>query len=154
MYEKILVAVDNSSASEQVFKAALGIAKVYQSEMMLLHVLAPEAEDSPLSFAPMSMSYNPETMEQYQQKWQEFTNQCLDMLKSYHQIAKAEGVNTEIKQINGHPGRTICKLAQDWHANLIVLGRRGHSMLNEMLMGSVSSYVLHRVHISVFVVQS
>jgi nucleotide-binding universal stress UspA family protein len=43
MYAKILVALDNSAASQQVFRAALGIARAYQSEMMLLHVLAPSS---------------------------------------------------------------------------------------------------------------
>jgi nucleotide-binding universal stress UspA family protein len=154
MYEKILVAIDNSPASEAVFNSALGIAKAYQSEMMLLHVLAPDAEDSPISFAPMSMSYNPETMDEYQQQWQEFEGKCIEMLKSYQKIATRDGVNTIIKQVNGHPAKTICNFAKEWNANLVVIGRRGHSMVNEIVMGSVSSYVLHRVHTCVFIVQS
>jgi nucleotide-binding universal stress UspA family protein len=154
MYEKILVAIDNSPASEAVFNSALGIAKAYQSEMMLLHVLAPDAEDSPISFAPMTMSYNPETMDEYQQKWQEFAAKCIDLLKSYREIAAQHGVKTVIQQVNGHPAKTICNFAKEWNANLVVIGRRGHSMVSEILMGSVSSYVLHRVHTSVFIVQS
>ena len=153
MYEKILVAIDDSPSSEAVFNSALGLAQAYQSEIMLLHVLAPDAEDSPLSFAPMSMSYNPETIEVYQKEWQEFESKCLNMLQSYQEKAKDAGINAIIKQVNGHPAKTICSFAQEWNANLVIIGRRGHSMVNEILMGSVSSYVLHRVKTSVFIVQ-
>lgn len=153
MYEKILVAIDNSPSSEKVFNSALGIAKAYSSEMMLLHVLASDAEDSPLSYAPMSMSYNPETIEIYQKEWQEFENKCVEMLQSYQKKAQNSEVNAIIKQVNGHPAKTICNVAQEWKANLVVIGRRGHSTFNEILMGSVSSYVLHRVNTSVFIVQ-
>ena len=47
----------------------------------------------------------------------------------------------------------ICKLAQEWNADLIVMGRRGHSILSELVLGSVSSYVIHRAHCSVHIVQ-
>ena len=153
MYEKILVAVDDSPSGQNVFNSALGIAKAYQSEMMLLHVLAPDAEDSPLSFAPMSMSYNPETIEVYQKEWEEFEGKCMKMLESYQEKAKNSGINAIIRQVNDHPAKTICNTAKDWKADLVVIGRRGHSTLNEILMGSVSSYVLHRVNTSVFIVQ-
>ncbi|NEP40617.1 MAG: universal stress protein, partial [Okeania sp. SIO2H7] len=35
----------------------------------------------------------------------------------------------------------------------IVMGRRGHSVFSELLLGSVSNYVIHRAHCSVHIVQ-
>ena len=154
MYNKILVAVDHSPAAKAVFESALKLAELTKSELVLLHVLSKEADDSPLSFAPMSLSYTPEIMEQYQKEWDTFVQQCSQQLQSMSQQAEIQGVTAEVVQTQGNPGRVICQYAQDNHVDLIVIGRRGHSTLSEMLIGSVSSYVLHRSHCSVHIVQS
>lgn len=154
MYHKILVAVDHSPAAKPVFESALKLAELTNSELVLLHVLSKEADDSPLSFAPMSLSYTPEIMEQYQKEWDTFVRQCSQQLQSMSQQAEIQGVTAEVVQTQGNPGRVICQYAQDNNVDLIVIGRRGHSTLSEMLIGSVSSYVLHRSHCSVHIVQS
>ena len=43
--------------------------------------------------------------------------------------------------------------SQNWEADLIVIGRRGHQGLSEILLGSVSNYVVHHAPCSVLVVQ-
>lgn len=53
----------------------------------------------------------------------------------------------------GAPGYQICTLANEWQIDLIVMGRKGHSGLAELFIGSVSNYVLHHAHCSVLVVQ-
>jgi len=53
----------------------------------------------------------------------------------------------------GEPGREICALAQEWSADLILLGRRGMQGLGELLLGSVSNFVMHRANCAVLVVQ-
>jgi nucleotide-binding universal stress UspA family protein len=153
MYEKILVALDRSPMAEKVFHDSLTLAKKTESNLILLHVLSIDAEDSPLSFAPMSMSYNPETLEQYHQEWNKFSEECLEMLKYMQKQAQQEGVETKIIQENGRAGKVICQKATELAVDLIVMGRRGHSLINEMVMGSVSSYVLHHANGSVLIVQ-
>ena len=154
MYNKILVALDQSPASQTVFESALSLAKLTGSQLMLLHVLSIDAEDSPLSSAPVTMSYNPEKIEQYEQEWEQFVTQGLEKLKSLVRSASEQGVKAEFTQIQGDPGRVICQSAKNWEADLIVMGRRGHSQLKEIFLGSVSNYVLHRSHCSVHIVQS
>jgi nucleotide-binding universal stress UspA family protein len=53
----------------------------------------------------------------------------------------------------GEPGRWIRDMANNWGADLVVLGRRGLKGLAEVFLGSVSSYVIHRVNCSVLIVQ-
>ena len=151
MYNKILVAIDHSPASQTVFESALTLAKLAGSELMLLNALSLNAEDSPLNSATIRMGYD---LEKFEQEWEQFITESLKRLKPLVKSASEQGVKAEFAQIQGKPGRVICQLAKDWGADLIVMGRRGHSRLEEMVLGSVSNYVLRRSHCSVQIVQS
>lgn len=50
MYKKILVAIDISATGDRVFDTALNLAKIDNSNLMLVHILSEEAEESPISF--------------------------------------------------------------------------------------------------------
>ena len=151
MYAKILVAIDHSPASQTVFDSALTLAKLTGSELMLLHALSLNAEDSPLNAATISMGYD---LEKFEQEWEQFITESLKRLKPLVKSASEQGVKAEFAQIQGKPGSVICQLAKDWGADLIVMGRTGHSRLEEMFLGSVSNYVLRRSHCSVQIVKS
>jgi nucleotide-binding universal stress UspA family protein len=154
MYQKVLTAVDSSPRGKQVFEVALTIAQATHAELMLLHILSQDSEDSPVSFAPFSTSYSLEILKTYQQEWESFKTRSLKQLEIWSTQANQAGVKTKFTQITGGPGPAICKFAQEWGADLVVMGRRGHSTVSEMLLGSVSSYVIHRSHCSVHIVQS
>ena len=156
MLQKILVAIDSSENNHQVFDQALALAKVMGSNLMLLHALSHEEEASP-NVSMTGLEYYPtisgEIAEMYQKQWADYEKRGLEMLQSYAEQASAAGVTAESTQNFGSPGRTICELARTWEADLIVMGRRGHSGLNELILGSVSNYVLHHAPCSVFTVQ-
>lgn len=158
MVNKILVALDSSDFARHVFDRALFLAKASDAKMMLLHVLSPEAEDSPVSPGIISMEVNSlasaELIRNYHQQWEAFEHKCLDLLRSLTEEATAAGIPTEFTQIPGSPGRSICNFAKSWEADIIAIGRRGRSGLTEIILGSVSNYVIHHVHCSVFLVQS
>ena len=154
MYQKILAAMDTSTVGDRVFATALNLAKLNNSHLKLLHVLSPEEEDSPISFGVVSREFNKELIAKYRQKWEDFEKQCLEMLQSRVNEATTADVSTEFIQAEGVPGKQICKVAEEWGAELIVMGRRGHSVFSELVIGSVSSYVIHRAKCSVLVVQN
>jgi nucleotide-binding universal stress UspA family protein len=155
MFKKILVALDRSQIGQHVFEEALGLAKLTQASLMLLHVLSPEEEGSP--YVPMlsNFDYYPgfgsQSFELYQKQWDEFKNQGIQMLQSFCDEATTAGVTTEFTQNIGNPGRIICDLAHSYGADLIVMGRRGRSGLAELFLGSVSNYVLHHAPCSVHI---
>lgn len=153
MYKKIVAAMDTSGVGDRVFATALNLAKLNNSYLKLIHILSPEEEDSPINFGVVSREYNQELIKEYRQKWQDFDKKCRDILQSRADEAIASGVNTEFIQAEGVPGKQICKIAQEWDAELIVMGRRGHSVFSELIIGSVSSYVIHRAQCSVLIVQ-
>ncbi|WP_375514671.1 universal stress protein [uncultured Nostoc sp.] len=156
MFKKILVALDRSEIGQQVFEEALGLAKLTQASLMLLHVLSPEEEGSPYGPMLSNLDYYPglssQSFELYQNQWDTFKKEGIQMLQSFCAQANTAGVTTEFTQNIGNPGRIISDLARSYGADLIVMGRRGRSGLMEIFLGSVSNYVLHHAPCSVHVV--
>ncbi len=157
MFHKILVALDRSDTSQQVFTEAIALAKATQSSVMLLHVLSPFDGEYPGSVYPAIDGIYPglhrETVQIYTNQWREFEREALESLRSLSQTAIQTGVAAEFSQNFGDPGRTICEIAHTWDADLIIVGRRGRSGLSEFFLGSVSNYVLHHAPCSVLTVQ-
>jgi nucleotide-binding universal stress UspA family protein len=157
MVQKILVAIDLSKIAEYVFEQALDLAKSTGASLMILHVLSPDEEGSPAFSVFSSICHgsgeNSENLTLYQKQWELFTKQGLELVRSHAQKAMAAGVRTEFDQIPGKPGQVICDLASNWKADLIVVGCRGHSGFNKLILGSVSNYVLHHAPCSVLTVQ-
>ena len=164
MFNKILVAIDHSPASQKVFDTALSIAKANQTTLMLLHVLSTEEETSP-AMSPYFVQpkdrcihVNPQIIrranELYEQEWEVFKQKGLELLRFYAQQASKAGILAEFSQITGHPSSTICDFALSCQADLIILGRRGHSGLKELFLGSVSNYVIHHAPCSTLLVQT
>jgi nucleotide-binding universal stress UspA family protein len=52
------------------------------------------------------------------------------------------------------PGQGLCQAARRWQTDLIVMGRRGRKGIAEVLLGSVSNYVLHHAPCAVLVIQA
>jgi nucleotide-binding universal stress UspA family protein len=156
MFHKVLVAIDSSENGHHVFDEALTLVKAIGGSLMLLHVLSSEEKGSP-NISMVGFGYYPtiagELAELHQQQWAEYESQGMEMLRSYAAQASAADVTVELSQNLGRPGRTICAVAHTWGANLIVMGRRGHSDLTELLLGSVSNYVLHHAPCSVLAIQ-
>lgn len=158
MFEKILVAMDISEMGSYVFAEALSLAKKHHADLLLLHVLSSEEDGSPFPIpSDLTEIYpavgNDLTLESWRQQWEEFEKQGLDLLKSRTEEANNLGVITDFQQIMGSPARTICKVIRDWQADLVVIGHRGRSGLSEMILGSVSNYVLHHASCSLLIVQ-
>ena len=158
MYQKILVAMDNSSISQTVFAQALSLAQQHQASLMLLHVLSSEEEESPLPVPAqvdeIAWAHGSEIdLKRWREEWKNYESECLEKLQARAAEANQADVKAECRQVVGSPGRTICQLAQTWEADLIVIGNRGHSKLSELILGSVSNYVLHHAPCSVVTVK-
>lgn len=156
-YSKILVAIDQSPLGQAVFAQALDLAKIQKSSLMLLHCLMPEVLLGPM-LMPGEFGLSPHLISQTYKVQQEQLDlqvrAAQDMLESYKKTATQQGVATEFSYRCVDAGRGICELASSWNADLVIVGRRGIKGLTEVLLGSVSNYVLHHVSCSVLVVQT
>jgi nucleotide-binding universal stress UspA family protein len=151
MFEKILVAIDHTEFSHCIFEQSLMLAKLHQSELMLVHVLTPSESFYPAGNSYLGLPAPPLT--EYLQQLQEWEQQGIAKLQAFTTEAIAAGVKTGFKQTVGNPGKSICEVAKDWNASLIIIGRRGLSGLSEMFIGSQSNYVLHHAPCNVLAIQ-
>ena len=153
MFRKMLVALDRSNLADRVLDEAIDLAKSIRCEVMLVHVLSSEEEGAPqATTVGTGMEYwyaNVDLLSAYRDSWNQYEKDCLERLQSQAAYAKGKGVEAEWSQQVGHPGRSICDLAEAWQADVIVMGRHGRRGLNELLLGSVSNYVTHHARCAV-----
>lgn len=158
MLKKILVAVDESASSDWAFATALEVASSLKAELLMVHALdifAPASPQHPSVPASGSMIEVDETAyENYQQKWTKHVERYNTLLRQKQSEADVSGISCEYIQPYGHPGPVICQAATENDADLIVVGNRDQTTLIELVLGSVSNYVLHHAPCSVTVVHS
>lgn len=158
MFKRVLVAVDpESPIAQQVWAEATAVALAHHAELHLVQVLSPPRSGYPdPAYMPIDGAFNAinlQNQDRYWANWEEVKQQSQDHLQEWAAAARRQGLSTTATQLVGEPGKAICSLAQDWSADLIVLGRRGIQGLGELILGSVSSYVMHRSPCAVLVVQ-
>ncbi|MDY7014491.1 MAG: universal stress protein [Cyanobacteriota bacterium] len=157
MFRKILIALDRSPHAAVVFEKAVALARGQQTSLLLFHCLSLETEPEASAFLGIGtlgdVNLHRTRPRFNREKLQQEFEQIRQWLQPYTRQAEACGISVEIDCRIGTPSSWICDRARSWEADLIVLGRRGHSGLSEFLLGSVSNYVVHRALCSVLVVQ-
>jgi len=158
MFKRIIVAITPVKNNNHILAEAIALAKLMDAELMLLHVLSPSDEGYPLPSYPNAGSayegaLSEEVVKNYTQQWEAYAQDSAQFIEALTAEATSAGVKTQFTQNGGDPGQVICKLAETWNADLIMVGRRGHSGLKELFLGSVSNYVLHHAPCSVLTIQ-
>lgn len=157
-FKKIFAALDDSELSHRVFSEVLELALANQAEVMLFHCVTINAIGESAVPIPVDLGMNVELMEQayktQQLRLERDVKQAEGLLQNYCEAATKQGLQVEFDcKMDGDAGHSICESAQNWGADLIVLGRRGRTGLAEAFLGSVSNYVVHHASCSVFVIQ-
>ncbi|MEL7079679.1 MAG: universal stress protein [Cyanobacteria bacterium J06643_13] len=154
MINKILIAVDRSQNNKLVFDTAISLAKTTGANMMLLHILSKKEPEHPIAptytYYPIVEETNYET---YQKEYAKYEQHGLEFLRNMTEEAISAGISTEFTQLSGNTGRLICELANNWSADLIIVGSRGLKGIKEMFLGSVSNYVTHHAPCSVLIIR-
>lgn len=136
-YKKILVPVDGSDNSLKAVTHAGYLASSLKCEVGLLNVIV-IPNDIYLYGHPghLYISNTP--------------NESIEIIKENASkvILKArkllpEGIVVKDFIVQGSPGETITQFAQENNYNLIIIGSRGLGLIKGVLMGSVSTYVVH-----------
>ena len=120
MIQKILIAVAGLGKCEQMLKMLMEIPAIQRANVTILHVVSPQV-----------------TAELMAQKLTAGGKILADAIE-YLKLDPAK-VNVRLKQ--GEPKDTVCQVAEEEQADLIIMGSRGLSRLNSILANSVSQYV-------------
>jgi nucleotide-binding universal stress UspA family protein len=157
-FSRILVAVDYLDLTSEIFKKACVLAQKHNSKLMIFHCVAknlPGVQDlaTMSSIYTFGGVYSSDMLALQEEITKETAEQLTKWLNSFCKEANNLGIEAECDYILGDPGKQICQKAKEWEADLIIVGRRGRSGLTEVLLGSVSNYVLHHAHCSILVVQ-
>ena len=156
MFKRILVALDRSPEATAILDFALSIAQAQNSEILLVHFIDWQMQDiSPwIGIGTLyDVDLSGERYNWSRQHLEKEVDTANDWLKSM-----AENVNQSGVTCNYECHITKCNLgigdrAKDWKADVVVIGRRGRKNISEMLLGSVSNYVIHHAPCSILVVQ-
>jgi nucleotide-binding universal stress UspA family protein len=127
MYEKILVPLDGSELAEQAMPYVERLAKRLKSEVILITVCLPS---DPLERALT-----------------EYVERRAEKIQSL-------GVKTRSLCIEGEPATSIINFAEKNKVGLIVISTHGHAGISHWPLGSISSKVVQRSNIPVFLVRS
>ena len=138
---RILLAIDDSRFSQAAIEAVMAQVRLHDSEVRILHVV----ESPPLLVAREMAGYEPalETaLESQKQNAEALVEKAAELLR-------ARGLSVSVALEVGDPKSRILDVAEEWHADLIVLGSHGRRGLDRFLMGSVSDAVARHAKCSV-----
>jgi nucleotide-binding universal stress UspA family protein len=125
MYKKLLVAVDGSDISLHAFKESLRITK---EDLLVVSVAPPYSGD----LRVMGTSNLGALLKQ----------PCEQALGKAMQMARAEGVQIRPVCVMGEPYEAIVETAADEGRDLIVMGVRGGSLAQRLLVGNTTARVI------------
>ena len=143
------------TVAHQVLSEAQAIAQSSGAALNIIQVMPP-FNAAPTASMPMTgtfSSVNTGMVSAYLEIWQKQEQAIHNRLQTLVAEIEGDGLAAKATFAIGEPGREICAAAKDWNADLIVLGRRGLGGLEQLLLGSVSSYVMHRALCAVLIVQ-
>lgn len=152
-FKKVLVAIDRSAQADSVFAQALDLAQHDAAKLLIFHCLNFDTHDLS-SDNPLFSVRSRTTTVRIQEEWLLQELDTVDSwLATYVAQAQQAGVAVESMSKVGNPASWIRELAKSWQADLIVMGRRGRSLVTAVLLGSVSNHVIHHAPCSVLIVQ-
>ena len=138
MFSRILVAIDGSESAKKAFEESIYLAQKCNSGLDLVHVVQCDlGGDSATTFELID----------------ELKAKAKKMLDEYKIQAAENKVQIEIMVIQGDPAQVIIDLAKTKRHDLIIMGTRGRSTFQELLIGSVSQKVMHHATCPVMVVR-
>lgn len=139
---KVLLAIDGSKCSEDAARLLSHLPHQETLDITVLSVVA----------APITAFYSPakQFMDEITEDDRRYAKRRQAVITDMFQGANAS-VKAEIR--NGRPAETIVDFAEAWGADLIVVGAKGHSQIDRLLLGSTSDYVATHAHCSVLVVR-
>ncbi|MEM7581658.1 MAG: universal stress protein [Mastigocoleus sp.] len=125
MFKTVLFPVDNSRETKEAAEVVAEVVKHHNSRLILLSVVE-ETEEGEMSEDKMN---SPEMVAK--------------LLQNAQTVFSQQGIQSEVMERKGKPAFTICDVADEIEANLIIMGCRGLGLTEEGLNESVTNRVIN-----------
>jgi nucleotide-binding universal stress UspA family protein len=137
----ILVAVDFSPVTRLLLQAAERVADV-STKVYLIHVAAPEPDFVGYTVGPQYIRDDRanELREEHR------------MLSSYKDELIQKGIDAEALLVGGPTVETLLGEVEKLKAELLIIGRKGHSKIFEVIIGSVCNDIMHKLTVPALVI--
>jgi nucleotide-binding universal stress UspA family protein len=129
MLSRILVAVDGSEGGKKAFNFAVGIAKKFESSLLIAHIIE--------EYGTVGHSIVTELKRDSQRILQEYQSKAKDSGLKSTRVNVIEGRGTDVAE-------KILEIASEENVDAIVVGGRGKYLSSvSFLIGSTSSKLVH-----------
>jgi nucleotide-binding universal stress UspA family protein len=136
MFKTVLFPIDQSRESRQAADIVAEVVKFHHSRLIILSVVeVPEPEESAQAAGEMS---SPEAI--------------AELLKTAKTLFADQGIDSELIEREGKPAFTICDVADEIDADLIIMGCRGLGLTEEGVADSVTNRVINLAPCPVLIV--
>jgi nucleotide-binding universal stress UspA family protein len=141
MFTNILVPVDGSDNSYRALDAALLLSEKLGSNITVIHVM----EEVPITHIGSEKMLN-ELLEAYKKENQDIILKCSE-------IASQKGLTVKTFLIQGNPASAILDYNKKEKFDLVIMGSRGLGKFKELILGSVSSKIVHHSPCAVLLIR-
>ena len=138
--EKVLIPVDGSDSSRNAAKYGTQLVNARNSKIYLLNV-----------WEPVNMTIGGEMAEKLRKSAQA---KSMAMLEEYRKLLEPCGMEIELISRSGRPDYVILDVQDELDCDLIIIGSRGLSVLENVIMGSVVTRVLEGANCPVLVTRN
>jgi len=131
-FEKILTAIDFSESSDFAFEYALTLARQFQAELSIMHVI-----NEPVDLRGF---YVPHIS--FEQLEKEIEEGAEKMMEKFCQTKMGDFTRYTTAVVAGIPYEEILRKAEETGASLIVLGTHGRTGIDHLIFGSTAERVV------------
>jgi nucleotide-binding universal stress UspA family protein len=139
MYQKILVALENSRADESLLPHIKQLARQLGSHLLLVHV------------ADGWMARNYDRFKLAESEEMKTDRAYLEQTAAK---LRADGLSVTTQLALGDPPAEILKAAETEHCDLIAMTSHGHRLIGDIIYGSTIEEVRHKASIPILVVRA
>ena len=132
VYKKILVAIDCSPVDEVILKHVSALAKQNEAQVYLMHVVHSHTLDQDRIL-------------------HEKTSECM---QSCQKQLQEQGIDAAVIIRSGEPDRQILKEIRENDYDLVAMATHGHNFIGDLLFGSVSRTLKHKITIPLLLIKS
>ncbi len=143
--KNIVVAVDFSNATPGVLEMAVRLAKSFNAELELFHVIEPEPSYTAYGFTPDEFP----AMNAFQE---EAKRRAVFKLKELLDTVRAEVPGATSHLAEGSPLHALLDRVKQGGADFVVAGSHGHGVLASLLLGSVAEGMVRKALVPTLIV--